>query len=394
MIEIPKSGEGSFVKTLKGETGTGFAEGTHVHKDWWAKCITHDQALEKSESAVRSRSDFLLDFKKMEPKVLDGKLQFIHPDGKGFEPTDHCLNQMGAYFNISTHFLRCLRTTSIIDRQSIDRDEQDAKILVDVIKNEQRKYPDKKRKFRAYSDGTLRAFLSEQYAYIDNRWYIETLKKVVPDGRWSHFYGDEDNLRGNLLIPDTMMDYGQDDSDYGGMVTCKNSEVGNGSISETPSLFRAICMNGCIFGQSLGEQRKTIHKGKVNLLLLARQIEDNIKNQIPLLPDYFEIFFKTKDRTFRREDVLPVVASSLSSLGTTKKENVNILKAFSEEPMYSQFGIANAVTRAAQKLSYSQHEKLDQEGGKVISWSENKWDSIVKSAQKMDEKDIKKVLSV
>jgi len=37
------SDAGSFVRNLQGNTGTGFAEGTHVHKDWWAKTKTFEQ---------------------------------------------------------------------------------------------------------------------------------------------------------------------------------------------------------------------------------------------------------------------------------------------------------------------------------------------------------------
>jgi hypothetical protein len=33
--------EGDFVRTLQGQTGTGFQEGTHVHKDWYQKESHH-----------------------------------------------------------------------------------------------------------------------------------------------------------------------------------------------------------------------------------------------------------------------------------------------------------------------------------------------------------------
>ena len=47
--------EGGFVKNLKGQTGTGFAAGTHVHKDWYAKTQSYDSIMGRF---AQTRSDF------------------------------------------------------------------------------------------------------------------------------------------------------------------------------------------------------------------------------------------------------------------------------------------------------------------------------------------------
>ena len=69
--------------------------------------------------------------------------------------------------------------------------------------------------------------MTDKYTPVDNRWYLEALKEFLPDARYSHWKGDEDTIFGNLLLPDSIMDYGQDDdTDYGGMVSISNCEIG------------------------------------------------------------------------------------------------------------------------------------------------------------------------
>ena len=70
--------------------------------------------------------------------------------------------------------------------------------------------PEKKYRLRTYTDGTCRAFVTDRYAPIDNRWYLEQLKQNLPEGRLSHWRGDEDTIYGNILL-DTIIDYGQSD---------------------------------------------------------------------------------------------------------------------------------------------------------------------------------------
>ena len=51
--------EGSFVETLQGQTGVGFAENTRVHKDWWAKTQSYDETMESLQRGADEREDIL-----------------------------------------------------------------------------------------------------------------------------------------------------------------------------------------------------------------------------------------------------------------------------------------------------------------------------------------------
>ena len=49
--------QGNFVKELQGATGTGFADGTHVHKDWWAKtCLLYTSPSPRDATLSRMPS--------------------------------------------------------------------------------------------------------------------------------------------------------------------------------------------------------------------------------------------------------------------------------------------------------------------------------------------------
>ena len=141
-------------------------------------------------------------------------------------------------------------------------------------------------KLQTYSDGTLRAWLSDSYSEVDNRWYLEQVKNIIPVGRLSHWRGDADTIWGNVLISDTIRE--EFDSEYGGMVSVSNCEIGKRALGSLPSLFRAICMNGCIWGQAYGEKIKVVHRGEIDLDQLKLKLRDNIEKQIKLIPDGIE----------------------------------------------------------------------------------------------------------
>ena len=51
--------QGDFVKGLQGATGTGFADGTHVHKDWWAKTASYDTVMEKVQATIADQTGLM-----------------------------------------------------------------------------------------------------------------------------------------------------------------------------------------------------------------------------------------------------------------------------------------------------------------------------------------------
>jgi hypothetical protein len=254
---------------------------------------------------------------------------------------------------------------------------------------------EKPRLFRTWKNGTVRAFLSEQYAIVNNGWYLELLSQIIPDGVLSHWRGDADSIYGNILIPDTIR--AESDSDFGGMLSIGNSEIGTRRISSMPSVFRAICMNGCIWDQQSGEQLNRVHKGAIDFDSLAVAIAENLQAQIPLLSNGIEKIlslrkFEMKDTPFQNQ--LAVVAADHS---LSKKQVRTIWDAYAIETNLlggeakTAYGLANAITRAGQTQDNADAwVKFDVIGGDFANMDQNSWDKFRNRADGLNEKQIAK----
>lgn len=381
----------NFVGNLQGNTGKGFNEGTHVHKDWWAKTKTYEQVMESCQVAVENREDILIPTKNISCVSENDTFYFKLQDGRKFQPTDHAIEQFSVRSGIpSSTFLREMRNIENFD-------SHDANTMAIVGNNALRRIDqDKQFRLRTYTDGTCRAFVTDKYAPVDNRWYLETLAEFIPGGRFSHWRGDEDSIYGNILIPDTIMDYGADDSDYGGMISVGNCEIGTRRISQMPSLFRAICMNGCIWGQSAGERIRRVHRGNIDLDSLKLEIAKNIQHQIPLLAPGIKKFLETRSLETGKASVKGIVASISSDYKLSKREATEFLNQYGEfeAENRSLFGIINGLTRAGQKFDNTTWVKFDEIAGSLMETSADRWATILRRADTFNDKDFEKVFSL
>jgi hypothetical protein len=385
------NGAGSFVRTLQGATGTGFAEGTHVHKDWWAKTQTYEQVMQTAHVAVENREDILVESKGISCVSENDDFFFKLNDGRKFRPTDHAIEQFSTRVGVtSSSFLREMRNIEGFDIH-------DANTMSIVGNNALRRVdPDKQFRLRTYKDGTCRAFVTDKYAPIDNRWYLETLSEFIPGGRFSHWRGDEDTIYGNILIPDTIMDYGADDSDYGGMISVGNCEIGTRRISQTPSLFRAICMNGCIWGQTAGEKIRRVHRGNIVLENLKLEIAENIQHQIPLLAPGIKQFLATRSLETGKASIKGVIAAVSSDYKLSKKEASAFLDQYVtlESGERNLFGIINGLTRAGQTFDNKTWVRFDEVAGNLLETSADRWATILRRADTFTDKDYEKVFAL
>jgi hypothetical protein len=384
--------EGSFVETLQGQTGVGFAENTRVHKDWWARTQSYDETMESLQRGADEREDILEATKNILAVNDNGKFKLQLLDGRTFTPTDHALSQFSIRTNVpSSTVIQKLRSQEGSDSQDVD-------CMVDLANNSLRRVDqDKQFRLRTYTDGTCRAFVTDKYAPIDNRWFLETVKEFLPDGRVSHWRGDEDTIFGNVLLPDTIMDYGQeDDSDYGGMISIGNCEIGKRRASLMSSIFRAICMNGCIWGQVKGKEIKQRHIGTIDLDALKLQMAENIEYQLPILPDGIRKFIELQTKTTNDVRMKNVIAAISMDSKMAKKEATEVFSQWAEHERQDRnlFGVVNAITRAGQVFDNQTWVKFDALGGDLVDMKQDRWDSLLKRAESLDEKDFEKVFAV
>ena len=214
------------------------------------------------------------------------------------------------------------------------------------------------------------------------------VSSIIPEGRVSHFRGDADEVWANVLIPDTIMNYQDDDSDYGGMIMCSNSEIGTGPVYQAPSTFRSICLNGCIWGQTTGQKSRWVHRGAVDYLELHKAIHENINSQIPLLVPYITAMQEAKKLLFDSTRFVQIVGVIAKENGLSKPQAVEIVKQFNayESDQRNAFGVLNAVTRAGQFFDARTCIKFDGIGGDIVN--PKNWNAYLTKAKVFSEKDM------
>ena len=377
-------------------TDEGFS---HVSKTWYDKTLSYDEGMELLESERGQREDFLIPRSEIafDVREIDGQWKFgAEIDDRFFVPTDHALVQLvsKACNGKGTGFVRDLTN----DHPKFKRDEFDARTIRGIITNGIRRVDaSTKYKIRCHNDGTMRAFLSERYAEVDNRWYLEQIKNIIPAGRLSHWKGDSNTIWGNVLIPDTIRE--EDDSDYGGMVSIGNCEIGKRNVKSLPSVFRAICMNGCIWDQTKGYEIKVRHIGDIDLDQLKLKLRHNIEAQIPLIPQGIERVLGIRAKGSDGISMKRLVGATAETFKIDRKGASGILGAWvSQESKIapedrSLFDVVNSVTRAGQSLDNQSWVRYDEIGGALVNYSDSQWSRLKSRAESYDDKELDKLFT-
>ena len=396
--------DGDFVRETQGVADDkGFG---NVSKAWYPKTKSYDEGFDQLESERGHRQDYLIaaDSIEFEIRDVDDTVQCgVVIEDEFFVPTNHALTQMTSKLceGKGTGFVRNLRENvySAKDEVKIQRDREDAEVVEHILTNGLRRIDgDTNYKVRTYDDGTMRAFVSEKYAEVDNRWFLNQVKDVIPGGRLSHWRGDADTIWGNVLIPDTIRE--EDDSDYGGMVSISNCEIGKRNVKSLPSLFRAICMNGCIWSQTKGQEIKVRHVGEIDLDQLSIQLHDNIEAQIPLIPQGIERLLGIRAMGTDGIPMRNVIAAVAETNREVDKRGATaILEAWVTEESKiapverSLFDVVNSVTRAGQYFDNQTWVKFDELGGRLINSTEKQWESLKRRAEDMEDTDFVRIFS-
>lgn len=379
----------------------------HVAKVWQQQCRTFDEGLELTAQDQKKIADIRAPLSDWEAIVTDqDKLGIRHkPSTSVYVPTEKAVKDMAVIGQTSEWFLSDMMADKKKGPEGEEklvyrRDRRDAEVLARVLnvtlfavdRTDQKKI----RLFRTWTDGTLRAVLSEQYAIVNNMWFLEVLRELIPGGLLSHWRGDADTIFGNVLIPDTIRE--ESDSHYGGMLSVGNSEIGLRRIMSLPSVFRAICMNGCIWHQEKGEAVSKVHRGAIDFEGLKADIAKNLQAQIPLLSKGIDKVLGTRALKFGEVPTLNVVAQFFNDFDLPKSKSPKFFANFNTELGILQneartaFGLQSALTRLGQELDNDDWVKYDQIAGKVANLTGDRWSGMLQRAKTLDSKDIEKAL--
>ena len=221
----------------------------------------------------------------------------------------------------------------------------------------------------------VRAVVSGRYGVIDNHEAVEMIANALPsltDALASHISNDGDDIFGNVLLPDYMKS--EPDSDYGVGIAFRNSEIKNSTFKVSPFLFRAICLNGMIWGRENSNiQINQKHLGNIDRIELQAQVTKAVRVALTQGNDLLTLLGHSKQ--VKVESPLQVIAQLARDNGMTIEQgrawHKGYLESLTETNGHlhdrSAFGIVNGLTRSAQRYSGATRESMETTASLILA---------------------------
>ena len=341
----------------------------HVAKQWQAKCTPFADFIE----TVKSQSTNKVDVVKPESEI---RLKDVDTLVDGTPLTDSGMNSLRVFADMPSSIISFLK-----EREYNDDLVKYMNAELDRRETQWNNKGKEKRTFnvRIRHDGegnnVVRAIVSERYGVIDNSEAMEMVANALPslnDALASHLFNDGDDIYGNILLPDYMKS--EPDSDYGVGIAFKNSEIRNSTFKISPFLFRAICLNGMIWGRMNSEisvdQR---HMGKIDLDSLQVKVTQAIKVALTQGNDMLTLLGYAKQ--VKVTDPVAVIAQLARDEKMTIEQGKLWHKGYLDSlherhgdvHEKSAFGIINGLTRSAQDYTGASREEMETLASKILA---------------------------
>jgi hypothetical protein len=341
----------------------------HVAKQWQAQCTPLADFIE----TVKSQSTNKVDVVKPESEI---RLKDVDTLVDGTPLTDSGMNSLRVFADMPSSIISFLKEREYNDdlvkymNAELDRRET----LWNNKGKEKRTFNVRIRHDDEGND-VVRAIVSERYGVIDNHEAMEMVSNALPslnDALASHLFNDGDDIFGNILLPDYMKS--EPDSDYGVGIAFKNSEIRNSTFKISPFLFRAICLNGMIWGRMNSEinvnQR---HMGKIDLGDLQLQVTQAIKVALTQGNDMLTLLGYAKQvkvtnpvaviAQLARDEKMTIEQGKLWHKGYLD----SLHERHGDVHEKSAFGIINGLTRSAQDYNASTREEMETLASKILA---------------------------
>lgn len=299
-----------------------------------------------------------------------------------FDINDVAHGQIGSHLKIPAAYYNRMR-------------EEMPSLLAENVNSWFFKKPDTRRMLRTL-DGTARAFLSSRYRCIDNYEIAQTVLPIIgnmPGAKIQSCELTDSKMYLKVVDPRLETEIVKGDAVQAGVII-SNSEVGHGSVSVHPLLFRLICSNGMI---AADEGLRKYHVGRINESgdsdyeiyrdatieaddrAFLMKLEDTV-NAAVNEAQFLKIVDRLRDSTQAKIDpihVPQVVELAAKEFNITQNEGKGILGHLIEGGELSLYGLGNAVTRHAKDVeSYDRSTELEHVGFKIITMAPHLWKRI------------------
>jgi len=215
---------------------------------------------------------------------------------------------------------------------------------------------------------SVRAFLSDRYRVID---HLDVLlcalnELQAHDAEIEACFLSEIEM--NIKVKSQKLkDFvrHKDDLIMGG-IFITNSETGHKALRVEPRMFRVKCSNGMIVEELVTREIHIGNEDEISDEIVYLSLRRSIRE---LFSRFGEIVLLLRESTEAKiRNPQKVIQNVVDQYKLSEAQKANILMAFGAEPEYDQYGIANAVTLAAQKEeTWEKSVELEKLGGKLVA---------------------------
>jgi hypothetical protein len=205
----------------------------------------------------------------------------------------------------------------------------------------------------------IRAFLSAEYVAYNNSEIAETVQGLLGNGALSmkSFVLEETHMF-LKIISEEIWDV---ESGLKAGIMIGNSEVGMGSVSVEPFVFRKPCTNDLIVSQEKSFRHAHIHLTEYEM---TRRMAEAVSEGFSVASSVLDAFLKT------REEPIPDPVETIRKIAEARKFSQKltdeVVSSYLVEPEPNRFGMINAFTNAAQKLGPLQRIEMERFAGTLL----------------------------
>lgn len=333
---------------------------------------------------VKSRHDYIADTRNIEFRHdgADLWMDLRKPSGNdSYGMTDLFHSQMSAHTRVPKQYYDRLKTEA-------------PELLVRNVNHWLTEIPEK-RMVRTL-DSRARAFMSDKYRPLDNYDLMNAILPKLSDVQLEIKSCEltDTRLYIKAVSPKVEGEIKKNDIVQAGVVI-SNSEVGAGSLSVSPLLYRLVCSNGMICEDS--NSMRKYHTGKRNEgdmgswevfsdatrkqsdKALFMQASDLVSQF--LTEDYVKRLLipirEAAGQMIENMNLPEVVEKTAKTFTLTEEEGSGIMRFLATGGDMSKWGLANAITRFSQEVTdYDRATELERIGGRLVELPQKQWQTL------------------
>ncbi|MGA2585665.1 MAG: DUF932 domain-containing protein [Candidatus Aminicenantales bacterium] len=215
---------------------------------------------------------------------------------------------------------------------------------------------------------SVRAFLSDRYRVID---HLDVLLCALNELQ-AHDAEIEDcylsEIEMNIKVKSQKLkDFvrHKDDLIMGG-IFITNSETGHKALRVEPRMFRVKCSNGMIVEELVTREIHIGNSDEISDEIVYLSLRRSIRELFSRFGEIVLLLRESAEAKIRNPQ--KVIQNVVEQYKLSEAQKANILMAFGAEPEYDKYGIANALTLAAQKEeTWEKSVEMERIAGNLIT---------------------------